>query len=111
MKVILGTTDLIVVKEEGSTKDDGKMLFAFNQYEFLGPNEILSGPSDGKVYNSYKYDNHQIVITEQKYGLDSYGWANHMGWSFGAGSEFHGYLDSIFKDLSNYLNQFLVKYR
>jgi len=112
VNIMLGTTDLIVIKEEGGAIDDGEMICAFNQYKFFRPNEIHSGPSSGKVYDAYKYNNYQMKITAQsiKFYKRGSAWFNYMGWSFGGGSEFHNYLNSIFNDLSNYLNQFLVRY-
>jgi len=112
VNVILGTTDLIVIKEEGGAIDDGKMLCAFNQYKFFRPNEILSGPSSGKVYDAYKYNNYQMIITAQsiKFYKRGSAWLNYMGWSFGSGSDFRNYINSIFNDPSNYLNQFLIRY-
>jgi len=109
---MLGTTDLIVIKEEGGAIDDGKMLCAFNQYKFFRPSEIHSGPSSGKVYDAYKYSNYQMIITVQSIKFFKRGsqWFNYMGWSFGSGSDFHNYLNSIFDNPSNYLNQFLDRY-
>lgn len=113
VNVMLGTTDLIVIKEEGGAIDDRKMICAFNQYKFFRPNDIHSGPTDGKVYDAYKYNNYQMIITTQsiKFYKRRSAWFNYMGWSFGSGSEFHNYLNSIFNDPENYLNQFLIKYR
>lgn len=110
VKVMLGTIDLIIIKEEGGAWDDGKMVCAFNQYKFFKPSEIYSGPSDGKVYDTYKYNNFQGRITEQSTKIDERGWFNFMGWSFGGGSEFHNYLNTIFNDPDNYLNNFLIRY-
>lgn len=112
VNVMLGTTDLIVIKEEEGTIDDGKMICAFNQYRFFRPNDINSGPSDGKVYDSLKFNNYQVKITEQSIKFYKRGsqWFNYMGWSFGPNSEFYYYLNSILNDPENYLNQFLIAY-
>ena len=65
-----------------------------------------------KVYDNYKYYNYQMKITEQTSKVRVRGWFNYMGWSFGGGSEFHNYLNSIFNDPRNYLNlnNFLIRY-
>ncbi|KKK65710.1 hypothetical protein LCGC14_2971400, partial [marine sediment metagenome] len=110
MNVVLGTTDLIVIKGPGGTWNDGEMICAFNQYGFLKPHEIFSEPSGNKVYDAYKYDNFQIVITHQTATFDVTGWLNHMGLTGGSAGDFRAYINSIFGDPSNYILNFLKRY-
>jgi len=111
MHVILGTTELIVIKKPGAAWDDGEMICAFNQYRFLKPHEIHSGTTDGNLYDSRKYDNFQVVITRQSATFDVSGWLNHMGLTRGSTGEFAAYMNSIFEDPDNYLLNFLERYR
>ena len=111
MHVVLGTTELIVIKKPGAAWDDGEMICAFNQYRFLKPHEIHSGTTDGNLYDSRKYDNFQVVITKQSATFDVSGWLNHMGLTRGSTGEFAAYMNSIFEDPDNYLLNFLERYR
>lgn len=105
-RIMLSTTDLILFKEEGAAFTDND-IFAVSHSGFFKPNEIYSVVSDFEriphYYNSPYYYN-PMTVDQQEF--DAIGWFNHMGLST---PEFFVYLDTVFDDAGNPLNDYLFK--
>ncbi|KKM69104.1 hypothetical protein LCGC14_1454200 [marine sediment metagenome] len=118
VKVVLSTTDIIVVKEEGASWSDSEYTFAFNQYGFLSPSQIHSGSGTDTFYGSdktgFRLFNYQMNLVKQTASFNSpLDWLLSPGWTFGGGSDFHQYLNNLFAnndDYSKLLEQYLSTY-
>lgn len=116
VKVILSTTDTIVVKKEGASASSTEYVFAFNQYGFLEPNQIFSGEGPNDFYGSYEYSNYQMRLERKTNTFKGKvrNWFNYLGWSYGGaaeGTDFMNYLSYTLDvgndDYCRYLRKFL----